>query len=76
MVYVLLNVLTFIHIALLGQNITMAEPFSNEGPAYVDLRMKQAEVLKSLVIVGGAVPECDLMYQNRTTENFRSEYVE
>ena len=73
MVYVLLNVLTFIHIALLGQNITMAEPFSNEGPAYVDLRMKQAEVLKSLVIVGGAVPECDLMYQNRTTENFRSE---
>ena len=74
MVYVLLNVLTFIHIALLGQNITMAEPFSNEGPAYVDLRMKQAEVLKSLVIVGGAVPECDLMYQNRTTENFRSEY--
>ena len=76
MVYVLLNVLTFIHIALLGQHITMAEPFSNEGPAYVDLRMKQAEVLKSLVIVGGAVPECDLMYQNRTTENFRSEYVE
>ena len=76
MAYVLLNVLTFIHFGLIAQNITMAEPFSNEGPAYVDLHRKQAEVLKPLVIVGGAVPECDLMYQNRTTENFRSEYVE
>ena len=76
MVYVLLNVLTFIHFGLIAQNITMAEPFSNEGPAYVDLHRKQAEVLKPLVIVGGLVPEYDMMYQNRTTENFRSEYVE
>lgn len=76
MAYVLLNVLTFIHFGLIAQNITMAEPFSNEGPTYVDLHRKQAEVLKPLVIVGGAVPECDLMYQNSTTENFLSEYVE
>ena len=74
MAYVLLNVLTFIHFGLIAQNITMAEPFSNEGPAYVDLHRKQAEVLKPLVIVGGLVPEYDMTYQNRTTENFRSEY--
>ena len=73
MVYVLLNVLTFIHIALLGQNITMAEPFSNEGPAYVDLRIKQPEKSSPISIIGGSVSIEKNGYNQRTVETMRSQ---
>lgn len=74
MVYVLLNVLTFIHIALLGQNITMAEPFSNEGPAYVDLRIKQPEQSSSISIIGGSILTEGDTYNKKTVENMRSQH--
>lgn len=75
MVYVFLNVLTFIHIALLGQNITMAEPFSNEGPAYVDLRIKESECMQSLSIIGGSALIEGNMTNKRTVETMRSQHT-
>lgn len=73
MVYVLLNVITFIHIALLGQNITMAEPFSNEGPAYVHLRIKQPEKSSPISIIGGSVSIEENGYNQQTVETMRSQ---
>lgn len=75
MVYVLLNVLAFIQISLIGQNITMAEPFSSEGPAYVDLRIKQPEQSSSISIIGGFVLTEGNGYNRRTVETMRSQHT-
>lgn len=75
MVYVLLNVLTFIQIALFGQNITMAEPFSNEGSAYVDLRIQESERMQHLSITGGSVLTGGNTIIKSTIETMRSQHT-
>ena len=75
MVYVLLNVLTFIHFGLIAQNVTMAEPFSNEGPVHVDLRIKEPEQSSAISIIGGSVLTEENGYNRRTVETMLSQHT-
>ena len=54
-VCIILNILIWGNTSLIAQHIGMIEPFSNEGPAYIDLRFKKIDMSEPLVIVGSSV---------------------
>lgn len=72
-VYITLNILVWGNISVRAQEITMAEPFSNEGPAYMDLRIKKTNISQSIVIVDGSVSEYGAIQEKRNIYNLRSQ---
>ena len=54
-VCIILNILIWGNTSLIAQHIGMIEPFSNGGPAYIDLRLKKIDMSEPLVIVGSSV---------------------
>ena len=54
-VCIILNILIWGNTSLIAQHIGMIEPFSNGGPAYIDLRFKKIDMSEPLVIVGSSV---------------------
>lgn len=72
-VCIILNILIWGNTSLIAQHVGMIEPFSNGGPAYIDLRLKKTDMLEQLVIVGGSVVNSDFLHFPITTSNSRNQ---
>ena len=72
-VCIILNILIWGNTFLIAQHVGMIEPFSNGGPAYIDLRLKKTDMLEQLVIVGGSVVNSDFLHFPITTYSSRNQ---